>query len=190
MTIKSIRTGWTGISALAGNPVIGDFESIATASYPSSNPTEVDFINIPNIYQHLQIRLIARGSTAGTGVSSLLVRMNSDSGTNYSYHELSGDGGSASAYGIGTQAQIFNGLIANSGVNASPFSAVIIDILDYANTNKHKTIRSIGGYDSNGGGYIQLMSGRWGSADAINAIRLDVTNSFLQNSHFALYGIR
>lgn len=171
-------------------PQVGDFESIATASFPSSNPAEVDFTSIPTTYQHLQLRLIARASSAGTGVSSLSIRFNSDSGSNYSWHELSGDGAAASSGAGATQTQIFNGLIPNSGVSNSPFAALVIDILDYGNTNKHKTIRSFGGYDSNGAGYIQLMSGRWGSTSAIDSIRLDVTNTFLQNSHFALYGIK
>jgi hypothetical protein len=75
--------------------------------------------------------------------------------------------------------------------NANIFSAHIIDILDYANTNKFKTTRTLHGYDLNGSGLIQYFSGNWRSTSAISTIRLFPGNNALaQYSSFALYGVK
>jgi hypothetical protein len=64
--------------------------------------------------------------------------------------------------------------------------------LDYANTNKYKTTRSIGGNDNNGSGFVSLISGLWLSTSAISNIEIIPLNGTLwtQYSHFALYGIK
>jgi hypothetical protein len=69
------------------------------------------------------------------------------------------------------------------------FGALVIDILDYTNTNKNTTIRSLGGYDANGSGYLQLESMLWNNTAAINQIVLG-TGGWAQYSSFALYGIK
>jgi hypothetical protein len=71
------------------------------------------------------------------------------------------------------------------------FGTVIIDILDYANTNKYKTQRSLGGNDRNGAGYIDFSSGNWRNTNAITSIDIKALygTGFAQYSHFALYGI-
>jgi hypothetical protein len=76
------------------------------------------------------------------------------------------------------------------------YSASIIDILDYANTNKYKTYRALTGIDKNGSGSIQLTSGVWRNTTAITSITItpqsntSPTNQFQQYSQFALYGIK
>jgi hypothetical protein len=63
--------------------------------------------------------------------------------------------------------------------------------LDYANTNKYKTLRTLNGSDANGSGVVQLRSGLWMSSSAINAITLSTSaGNFNQYSSFALYGIK
>jgi len=76
-------------------------------------------------------------------------------------------------------------------ISASIFSGLVIDVLDYENANKNKTIRSLDGFDSNGGGQICFNSGLWISTSVID--RLDLipsASTFAQYSHFALYGIK
>jgi hypothetical protein len=77
------------------------------------------------------------------------------------------------------------------------FGAGIVDILDYANTNKYKTIRSLTGHDHNGviagiHAIVNLNSGSWRSTSAINSIVIGVVSgtAFNQYSSFALYGIK
>ena len=56
---------------------------------------------------------------------------------------------------------------------------------------KYKTVRSLEGYDTNGGGKVELRSGLWMSTSAVNQIELTLSsNSFEQYSQFALYGIK
>jgi hypothetical protein len=70
----------------------------------------------------------------------------------------------------------------------------VLDILDYASTNKAKTTRHLLGYDNNGSGAIYLSSGRWGKTplEAISTITLTSGSgsTIQQYSSFALYGIK
>jgi hypothetical protein len=74
------------------------------------------------------------------------------------------------------------------------FGAVIIDILDYKDTNKYKTVRGNSGFDTNNastGAVVRLNSGLWLNTSAITSIK-GIMNSgnIAQHSQFALYGIR
>jgi hypothetical protein len=70
--------------------------------------------------------------------------------------------------------------------------ASITTILDYQNINKYKTVRTIDGFDANGSGGIELISGLWQSKNAITSITLipNSSASFAQYTQFALYGIK
>jgi hypothetical protein len=194
MTIKSIRTGWTGISALAGNPVLGDFESIQTVTVGSTPVADVVFSSIPSTYQHLQIRYIARSNPAGNTFGNLWMRTNGDTGSNYTYHLVRGNGTDAASGGAGSIAQNWAGVISGPNAATSVFAVGVIDILDYASTNKTKVIRSLTGFENNTTTcYISLFSGLWNNTtDAINSLRLfdGSSGNIVQHSHFALYGIR
>jgi hypothetical protein len=119
------------------------------------------------------------------------LRFNSDSGSNYTWHQLQGDGSGASSYANAPVNGVRWGL--NSGNSSYPF-ATIIDILDYANTNKYKTVRALSGNDGTGdtSSRIGLYSGVWmNTANAITSITItNDGNTMLQHSHFALYGIK
>ena len=78
---------------------------------------------------------------------------------------------------------------------ANTYSGFIIDVLDYANTNKYKTLRSLFGGDVNmAGGVLGLQSELWMNTAAITTITLTATNGtsplFTQYSQWALYGIK
>lgn len=166
---------------------IGDFESIATVTVGAGGTSTITFSSIPATYQHLQIRHIAR-CTSGTAY--MKINFNNDTASNYSWHELYGAGATASASAGATQAF---GIAADAVYDtANGFNAGICDILDYANTNKHKTTRALSGQDNNGSGTIYgAISSRWGSSSEINEIDLTLnTGNFAQHSHFALYGIK
>jgi len=166
------------------------FESIATVTIGAGGSSSVDFTSIPGTYSHLQVRAFMRTNYSGfaDGVS---YRVNSDSGSNYKAHFLRGSGSSASA-GVDTATSNFAGDIAGNGSASSTFAAIVLDILDYANTNKYKTSRDLVGIDNNGNGYISLFSGLWISTSAITSLTFFPTygTSFSQYSHFALYGIK
>ena len=177
-----------GIIASSLPAAAGDFESIATVSVCSGGSSTITFSSIPATFAHLQIRATLKQSIG----SAAYARFNSDSGNNYAWHDLEGDGSSAAAQATASTAQIFTLFITTANSGASMFGAGIIDILDYANTNKYKTVRTLSGNDRNGSGYVVFGSGLWQNTNAVSTITLTnhgATN-FQQYSQFALYGIK
>ena len=171
------------------------FDSIATVTVGSGGAANVEFTSIPATYSHLQIRGIMRCTTAASGTSDLFLNMNSDTGSNYSYHLLQGDGSTTAAGGAATQTKIvMQNCITRANSTANVFGATVIDILDYANTNKYKTMRSINGSNQNDTSTdyrILFFSGLWQSTSAITSLKLaPQSDNFAQYSHFAVYGIK
>lgn len=174
-----------------GGGVATDYESIATVNASAGGSAFLEFASIPSTYTHLQIRGIARNSTSGSGTQIGYITFNSDSTANYSIHRLQGDGASATASGTANTAYISTATEPQAGDTANTFGAFIVDILDYKDTNKNKTVRSLDGVDTNGAGVIALRSGAWRNTAAISTIRITASsNNFLQYSSFALYGIK
>jgi hypothetical protein len=170
----------------------GDFESIATVSVTAAGgASSVDFTSIPGTFQHLQIRAIARSTAAATGLDGVFAQFNSDTGSNYARHNLIGDGASATASAATSTTVLVFGQIPKNNETANRFGAFVCDILDYANTNKYTTTRSLLGTDLNGSGQVRFTSGLWQNTAAITSIKLtSETNNLAQYSHFALYGIK
>lgn len=174
------------ITALAG----GAFESIATVTL-SGTASTFTFTSIPSTYKHLQIRGIAMGNST----VNAFITFNGDTGTNYSWHWMGGDGTNASTNQGSSTNQIVgftSGFVGSSVIAA----ATIMDIPDYASTNKYKTLRAFNGYDGNQShaGYIPLTlsSGLWRNTAAITSITITVSGGYnwLANSQMALYGIK
>lgn len=161
--------------------------ALATVSL-TSTASSIVFSDIPANYTHLQIRSIAKETGTSGGFNNMNIYFNTDNaGTSYAIHSLSGDGSTAFAQATASRAKalIYNGLSQTTNI----FADSVIDILDYANTNKYKTLRALAGVDFNGSGRLGLTSGLWQSTSAINAITLE-GSSFVQYSSFALYGIK
>lgn len=165
---------------------------IETIIVGAGGVSTVTFSNIPLVYEHLQIRFISRNNRSGQVIDALNIKANNDSGANYSNHRLEGQGSSAgSSGGSSLNAAIF-GTMPASSATASVFGVGVIDILDYANTSKYKTFRTLSGFDSNGSGYVGVYSGLWQSTSAINSLTISSNDGsgVLQYTHFALYGIK
>jgi hypothetical protein len=181
-----------GILASSVPAAAGDYESIATVTVGSGGAASVEFTSIPSTYSHLQVRVLAR-SDRSAGVDIVSLRMNNDTGGNYADHLLYGDGSSAQTDRNTSASKINIQRLASDNLSASIFSGFVIDILDYANTNKYKTIRYLGGFDANGSGRISLGSGLWQSTSAITSLKfqgLEYSSNYKQYSTFALYGIK
>lgn len=166
---------------------IGDFESIATVTVGAGGASDVTFSSIASTYQHLQIRYLMRNGSTTT--SRMRVQLNSDTGSNYAIHLLEGDGSVAAAAAGASQSNTLGS--ASTASSFVGFVGGVIDVLDYANTNKNTTLRSLSGHDRNGAGDISLWSGLWINTAAVTTVRLFIpTFTFGQYSHFALYGIK
>lgn len=181
-----------GVIASSGGAAGGatSYESIATVSGNGSAST-LTFSSIPSTYQHLQIRWIARDGRATTSLS-MKMQVNSDTGANYTSHRLYGLGSAAYSDATTSTNQFYIDRIGGSSAPSNTFGAGVIDLLDYANNNKYKTVRSLGGYEDNTVGSIWLDSGVWMSTSAISSISLvsNYGDAFASNTSFALYGIK
>lgn len=168
----------------------GAYDALATVTVPSGGVASITFAGIPTGYKHLQIRLFARVSTNADYSAWLRVGNGSvDSGSNYNWHAIRGDGSTAAALANANQTEIY-AWSAGTQIN-NVGGAAVIDVLDYQNTNKFKTIRSLGGADNNGNGYANLFSGAWRSTSSIDTINISPQSGIWgQYSQFALYGIK
>ncbi len=160
---------------------------IATTTLSTGTAT-ITFSNIPQNYEHLQVRASVLTSINGFIVG---LRLNSDSGFNYTTHRLNGNGSAVAAAADTslTYARLFG---QSTGTSTTSPTAMLVDILDYTNTNKYTTIRALAGCDKNGDGEVSLQSSLWLNTNAISSIqfRLDVAGNMEVGTSFALYGIK
>lgn len=179
---------------LAGNfGDISDFWAIASVTV-TSDATTVTFADIPSTFTHLQIRSFARGDRTGAVDSgNLRIRFNSDSTSTYPMHCIEGNGSTASATAVTNETGGWAAFaLAVSSHTTNVMGIGIIDILDYTNINKNKTIRALAGVDSNGTGSIGMSSSLWQNTSVITSITLTNREStnIISPSDFALYGIK
>jgi len=184
---------WLGILGASGLISGGDFEAISSVTVGSGGASYIEFTSIPSTFTDLQVRGLIRTNRTPTSSEALTVNFNTDSSSNYAFHILYGEGsgsGGAGGYASQTKAEIAS-MMAEGGAS-NIFGVFIADILDYSNTSKNTTIRSISGNDQNGSGVITLSSGLWNNTAAINAIKLDqpISTSFVEHTTAALYGIK
>lgn len=185
--------GQFGSPAGLGSMILpgGSFESIATVTLASST-ADITISSIPNTYQHLQVRILMRSTYAATEVNASFWLNGDTNGLNYFWHTLTGQG--VSVYSgnnsFSTQALLLQTVPAANSASGI-FGALVVDILDYASTNKTKVLRSFGGNDRNGAGYVAATSNIWNSTAAINSFTLKSWDpSWAAGTQVALYGIK
>ena len=140
-----------------------------------TSASSVTFSNIPATYRDLVIvsnLLNTVDTTDGT------IRFNGDS-ANVSRVFMYGIGSGSGVSGSNTSAQSFVPRIA--------VGSLVVQIMDYSATDKHKTTL----LTSNQAGYITYtQASRWASTAAINSVRLaPADGSFAAGFTAALYGI-
>ena len=154
------------------------YTPIATTTLGSANST-VTFSSIAGTYTDLI--LIANLLTASS--ARVKLRVNSDSGSNYSYTILTGSGTAASSGREPSISEInyyWNGL-------PSGWSNYILNFQNYSNTTTYKTIIGRGNSTA-----VETFAnvGLWRSTSAINTIELrSSVGTFDTGSTFTLYGI-
>lgn len=193
MSITSAKSGATGISLALENNFM---EPIASTLVGAGGVNTVIFNDIPQTYKHLQIRLIGRTNRSTAGIDQMNIRFNSDTGINYvTNHYIQGNGSAvyAGANTSGTFMTVYRLTADGAPTLSNAFGTSIIDILDYANTNKNKTLRALSGQDMNTvSGEVFFVSAAWMSTTAISSITItpNVGTLFNQYSRFSLYGIK
>jgi len=183
--IGSVKAyGWGNFSAAPAS-----FESIATAN-PGNNQS-VTFSSIPQTFAHLQLRCSIKGNDAGT-IDTWFLRLNGLApGSGYRGHFIRGGAGAPTA--LTTSDSYMNlGNPGGNGNDSRVFGSFIVDILDYTNTNKYKTLRNFGGFETSSIGRVFFSSGFLvTSTSAITQIDLSGLSGGLMNgTTIALYGIK
>ena len=160
---------------------------IASVTITGSPANTITFSGIPQIYTHLQVRTnhqLTSASSVGNGA--------------FYFSQINGSGLAFNHQAYGNGASVFSATDANMPVGYSLFtnltntfwSSSIIDIVDYTNTNKLKTVKSISGSDQNGAGIVGVMSLYWNNSAAINSMVFTGGGSNFQvGTRFDLYGL-
>jgi len=171
----------------------GAYESIASVNGNGSS-TSVTFNSIPQTYTHLQVRALIRTTYASAFDTIYAYNYNNNTGsTGSAFHILYGDGSNA-ATGAGTGSfSTVLGYCPGASATTNVYGVMVFDILDYTNTNKNKTTRTLFGYDNNGSGQVGLTSGlplTLPGTNAVTTLSLIFNGNITTASQFALYGIR
>jgi hypothetical protein len=176
-------------AAGAGGAVAGDYELISTSIVSGSSTSSITFdvSSFASTYKHLQIRLVGRPASSNI---NFLMQLNSDSGSNYNWHELykyTFTGTVTS--GAGTNQTSLKVAYSDSSVSTS-YGVSVIDVIDAFSTSKNKTIRAFTGALLDP--FIALRSGAWRNTAAISSIYLYCEGgvNIAAGSRFSLYGIK
>ena len=169
-------------------------EAIAT-QYLEADAASVTFSGIPATYEHLQLRINSKSDRAYQW-DPLDVVLNSDTGANYSYHKMEGAGSATAAGGSTGLTAVLTIWGTTGSPSAASYGTTVMDILDYANTNKNTTIQCLNGslgYTTAGvfSPGVSMTSGLWASTAAVTSIAITVRNgtNFVRGSEFTLYGL-
>jgi hypothetical protein len=158
------------------------YEPIATTTV-SGFANNVDFTSIPNTYTDLRIVFYMKMITTN---SSMSVRVNGDSGANYSVIYMLGDA-TAPAASTSTNATQW---VIGQGRNAN-WQMYTLDIFSYAGST-NKTMLAASATDMNGSGTLWRTCGLWRNTSAITSVSLfmGASSEILGGSMATLYGIR
>jgi hypothetical protein len=192
-----IASGISGNLTPAWRPE-GAYDALSVVTAGATALSSVTFSGIPTGYKHLQIRAFFRNNanSGGGAEENLRMRFDGSAGDLYTSHALIGNGGGTMSFWSFDSSNdndilLSYGTIPMSNSTAGIFGSQIIDILDYGSNTKFKSVKSIGGVDRNGGGYANFASGSWRSTNPIDSITLfPQAGAFVQNSQFALYGVK
>jgi hypothetical protein len=158
-----------------------------------SAATDVTFSNINQGYTDLV--LVINGYGSGADGNSILVQVGNgsvDTGSNYSYTALSGNG--TTAYSDRGSSLAYARLSSRGGLsNSSSYPGVIVaSFLNYSNTSTYKTLLSRCNLPGTSYPAVEALVSLWRSTSAINTVKLYPVagESWAVGTTFSLYGIK
>lgn len=158
------------------------YDCIATTTL-SSAQSSVTFSSISGSFTDLV--LVFAGAQTGAGVTYFGIRFNSDTGSNYSYTAIAGDGTTATSNRGSNQSYIY---IALGSPITSGQNNAIVHFQNYSNTTTYKTVL---GRANNAAERTEAGVALWRSTSAITSMAISIAaNNFASGSTFSLYGIK
>jgi hypothetical protein len=144
---------------------------------------------IPQTYTDL---VLVVNAAINTGNDNMRIRVGNgsvDSGSNYSYTVMTGNGSTATSARAANETSIltdYNGYLQTTLGN----NVKVINFQNYANTNTFKTVLTRSNNAPTG---TDAMVSTWRSTSAINIMTLSISGgvaNFITGSTFSLYGIK
>jgi hypothetical protein len=181
-----------GILSSAGAAVefASDYELIQTFTVGTA-AADITFSSLgtySSTYKHLQLRLALR-TTRAAADDVIVIQLNGDTGANYAWHQLLGNGSAVSSTNATSVAVPRLGVVPANSATANIFGGMVVDLLDPYSTTKNKTIRTLAGFTST---WIALHSVLHMSTSAISSIRIvsGFSGNIAVGSRLSLYGIK
>lgn len=164
---------------------------IATTN--GNGSSALTFDNIPQTFQHLELRVSGRGGQAGAQ-SSIYIGVydaSNNSPSGFSIHRLYGDGSSVTNSGTANQGYHNMPGLPAATAPANTYGSMILNIYDYASTSKLKTMINIAGQNHASANDMVIISSSMtlGFTNAIKKLTVDTEGSFTTQSVISLYGI-
>ena len=163
-------------SGKSGHLLTDDEQLIASVTVGAGGQTNIVFSSIPQTYNWLRLRL------AHNYNGWVLMQLN---GTlPVIMHRLWGDGSAVNTMNYSSGQ---NGAVATYS-SAPGVGGSVTDIIDYASSAKCKTLRTLAGDDTDGGGSVEFMSNLWNYVSPVTS--LTILGTFSAGSTFDLYGVK
>jgi hypothetical protein len=153
------------------------YTALATVTLGTA-AASVTFSSIPATYRDLI--LVFRGTLTTATLNEVELRINGDTGSNYTRLVAFGDGSST-----GSITDVFNSYRFSYGNNTHPFTS-ILQLMDYSATDKHKTIITRDGQANRA---IVMGAARWANTAALTSLSVFCAQNFAAGTTLNLYGI-
>lgn len=157
------------------------YEPIATTTLSSRN-NSITLNSIPSTYTDLVLVFVGG---LDPSANELNLRLNSDTGSNYSYTRIRGNSSSLASDRQSNVTEIHVGSPGNSSIIGNS----VIEILNYSNTATYKTVLARSNYTNRD---VISTVGLWRNTAAINSITIKESsvNYLIAGSTLTIYGVK
>jgi hypothetical protein len=162
----------------------------STVTVGSGGAASIELLSIPSTYTDLLVKLTGRTTVAG--ITSIRMKLNTDTGSNYSYRQLQGSGSAASSgSGSGASASANEiGVINGSDSTSNTFSSTDLYLPNYTSGVAKSWSVDSAEEENATAAFMRMTAGRWTGTAAISAITFTLpSGNFAQYSTATLYGI-
>lgn len=154
----------------------------------------VTFSSIPSTYNDLKLVISARGDSVSGYTTFFTIKLNGDTGTNYSDTFIQGNSSAILSSHHSSVTSDQDSVFDNANATASTFGSTEIYIPNYNSTGS-KPYFNINVTENNlasaGTAYVQAEASLYRGASGISSITLTPSSgNFVQYSNFYLYGIK
>jgi hypothetical protein len=164
------------------------YEPIATTTLGSTT-TDISFSSISGSYTDLILIIsMFRVTTSGHGLNIRVGNGSVDTGSNYSFTSLYGNGTAAGSNRSSNNTSGYIEPYDNSISSTNPVT-LIVNLMNYSNTSTYKTLLTRG---SSAADYANATVTLWRSTAAINTITISSfsTSQFAAGTTITLYGVK